>query len=157
MSGVRVRRAGGADLRDLVRLWIALTEYHAEFEPLYALRPGAEPEVRRLLEAQLAEPDTALFLGESADRAAGFAAVQIAHAPPIHPERMRAEISDLYVAPSHRRSGLGRALVGSAIAWLRERDVPRLEVRVVAGNRGGQAFWRALGYSAFVDVLHRRL
>jgi GNAT superfamily N-acetyltransferase len=157
VARVRVRRAGGADLEALTRLWLELTEHHADFEPLYALRPDALPEVRRLLEAQLGSPDSALFLAESGDSAAGFASVYVAHAPPIHPEQVRGEIGDLYVAPGFRRSGLGSALVERSVDWLRERNVLRVEVRVVTGNREGQAFWRAQGYRDFIDVLHRRL
>jgi hypothetical protein len=33
----------------------------------------------------------------------------------------------------------------------------RVEVRVAARNAEGQAFWRALGFGDFVDVLDRRL
>jgi hypothetical protein len=35
--------------------------------------------------------------------------------------------------------------------------VPRVEVRVAARNRVGQAFWRGLGFEDFVDVLDRQL
>ena len=41
--------------------------------------------------------------------------------------------------------------------WLRERGVPRVEVRVAVRNAAGQAFWRALGYDDLVDVLQRSL
>ena len=69
----------------------------------------------------------------------------------------RAEITDLGVREGLRRRGIGRALVGAAADWITERGVARVEVRVAAGNREGQAFWRALGYGDLMDVLHRRL
>ena len=72
-------------------------------------------------------------------------------------ESPRAEITDLFVRPEVRRGGVGRALVDAAIAWLVEFGVRRVEVRVLRANPEGQAFWRALGFGEFVDVLHRRL
>lgn len=72
-------------------------------------------------------------------------------------ETARAEIADLGVRPEHRRRGAGRALAEQALGWARSRGAERVEVRVAARNREGQAFWRALGYEGFVDVLQRRL
>ena len=87
----------------------------------------------------------------------GCAGARADRAPPSLEERYRAEIAELRVEASARRRGGGRALVEAATGWVREQGVERIEVRVVAGNVEGQAFWRALGYADFLDVLHRRL
>jgi GNAT superfamily N-acetyltransferase len=152
-----VRRADHRDLERLVALWIDLTEYHTDFDPLYALGRGAEDEARRLLEAQLRDTDTAVFVCEASGRLDGFCSVRIGRAPPIYREVARAEITDVLVRPERRGRGLGRALVEAALVWVRERGVQRVEARVAAGNRGGRDFWRALEFGPFVDVLHRRL
>jgi GNAT superfamily N-acetyltransferase len=143
----------------VVALWIALSEAHAARDPLYALVPGAEGEVRRLVDAQLRDPDTATFVAERADSAglAGLCIVRVDRAPPIHAETRRAEITDLYVEDARRRRGVGSALVERAYAWARQRGAPRVEVRVAAHNEVGRAFWRAQGFGDFMDVLHRRL
>jgi ribosomal protein S18 acetylase RimI-like enzyme len=153
----QIRRADQRDLERLVALWIDLTEHHAGIDPLFELRAGAEDEVRRLLEAQLRDPETAVFVREESGRLAGFCSMRIAHAPPIHQEVARAEITDVAVRQEQRRRGIGRGLVEAALAWLRERGVSRVEVRVAVGNPEGQRFWRALGFAPFVDVLHRRV
>jgi GNAT superfamily N-acetyltransferase len=152
-----IRRAGREDLEGLRGLWLALVEHHASLDPVWRLREGAAAGLRKALEAQLDGADAALFVGEEEGELLGFCGVRIDRAPPVLEERRRAEVADLWVEPSARRGGLGRALVEAATAWARERGAPRIEVRVVAGNAEGQGFWRALGYGAFVDVLHRRL
>lgn len=152
-----LRRAGTRDVGPVAQLWISLTEHHAREDPLYALRPGAEQEVRRLLLATLRDEDAAIWLAEQDGAAQGFCAARIDAAPPIHDETLRAEITDLWVEPSARRRGLGRALVETALAWVAEQEVARVEVRVATRNAEGQGFWRALGFGDFVDVLHRRL
>jgi GNAT superfamily N-acetyltransferase len=154
-SQLTPRRATQGDLAAVTSLWIRLTEHHAGIEPRFALRPGAEAEVRRLLDAQLRDPDTAIFVvGEPPD---GFAIVDVRRAPPIHPETLRAEITDLYVAPAQRRRGSGRALVAAATRWASARGAERVEVNVSPRNPEAQAFWRAEGYGEHMHVLHRRL
>lgn len=156
-----LRRAGPDDLAAVTALWIALTELHAAREPLFALAPGAEAEVRRLISAQLRDPDTALFVAEepggSGGVLVGLCSVCVDRAPPIHAETRRAEITDLFVAAAQRRRGIGSALVDRAFAWARQRGAPRIEVRVATHNDAGRAFWRVRGFAPFMDVLHRRL
>jgi GNAT superfamily N-acetyltransferase len=138
-------------------MWIALTRHHAELEERFALRPDAEAEAGRLVEAQLCDPDTAVFVSGPVEAPEAFAIVCVRRAPPIHPESCRAEITDLYVAPSRRRAGWGHELVAAATRWAAERGAEHLEVRVAPDNRESRAFWTAEGYGAFMDVLHRRL
>jgi len=150
-----VRRAGVAELDALVELWLEVARHHQDLDPYFRLRPDARDEARQLLARELADPDAAAFV--AGDPAAGFCIVRVDQAPPIHEETGRAEITDLGVRPGARRAGLGRALVGEAMAWARERGVERVEIRVAAANSEGQAFWRAVGFGDFMDVLHRRL
>jgi ribosomal protein S18 acetylase RimI-like enzyme len=117
----------------------------------------AEGELRELLRALQRDPDAAILVFDGAGTLEGLCIVRIDHAPPILEETERAEITDLGVRPAWRRRGVGRRLVQEAEAWVRERGVERIEIQVAAGNREGQAFWRALGYGDLMDVLHKRL
>ncbi len=154
------RRARPSDLDRVVALWIALTRHHETLDPAFALRPGAEVEIRMILEAQLRDPDTAIWLlgdGAGAEADEAFAIAHVSRAPPIHPETCRAEITDLYVAPTSRRRGWGRVLVDAALAWAEELGAERCEVRVVVQNPTARAFWESVGFGAHVDVLQRRM
>lgn len=152
-----VRTAQRSDLPALASLWAALLESHAALDPVFALRAGApaalEAELRRAFE----DADTALFVAEADGRVSGFCAAHVERSPALARESCRAEITELVVEPAARRRGSGRALADAALAWARSRGVERVEVRVAARNEAGQAFWRRLGFGAFVDVLDRRL
>lgn len=162
---VRVRRGTPADFAEIVRHWSAITRHHESIDPLFRQREDAEPWIRDLVGQMLRDPDTEVFVAEpvaqagpAADgRLVGICVVRIDRAPPILEETVRAEITDLGVSPELRRRGIGRALAEAALAWVRERGVRRVEVRVAAGNPEGQAFWRALGFGELFHVLHRRL
>ena len=64
----------------------------------------------------------------------------------------------LAVDPAQRRSGLGRALMQAAEAWLAERGAPKIQLMVRADNAEAMSFYAALGLeSQSVVVLGRRL
>jgi len=156
-EGPRIRRALPRDLDRVAVLWTALSEHHASVDPLFALRPDADAEIRRLLAATLRDPDAATFVCERAGALLGFCTARIDRAPPIQLEVRRAEITDLMVSANERRRGVGRALAERALLWVEEQGVERCEVRVADANVEGQRFWRALGFGDLMDVLQRRL
>ena len=64
----------------------------------------------------------------------------------------------LAVQPHLQGQGLGLELLRACEQWLRERDVPKLQLMVRTSNAGVRAFYEGLGYAdAEVIVLGRRL
>ena len=57
-----------------------------------------------------------------------------------------AEILDLAVALSFRRRGVGRRLVGEALAWAGRQGARQCWLEVRASNAAARAFYRALGF-----------
>jgi ribosomal protein S18 acetylase RimI-like enzyme len=152
-----VRRAQARDVDALAELFAELLAHHDAIEPAFRVRADARERLPQLLARQLGDPDGAIFVGEDACGLVGFCSVRVERAAAALVETARAEIADLGVHALRRRRGVGRALVAAARAWVRSRGVERLEVRVAVRNPEGQAFWRALGFEGFVDVLHHRL
>ncbi|HJO22836.1 MAG: GNAT family N-acetyltransferase [Myxococcota bacterium] len=152
-----VRRGGRSDVEVIVSLWSESIRHHARLDPHYRLTDGAEVTWRDHLVRLLRAPGAAVFVHECDGAAGGFAVVETTQAAAVLSETVRAEITDLYVRPDARRRGFGSGLVEASLAWAAEQGALRVEVRVVAGNAEGQAFWRTLGFADFVDVLQLRL
>jgi ribosomal protein S18 acetylase RimI-like enzyme len=63
----------------------------------------------------------------------------------------------LYVAPSHRRRGIGRALMEQAEAWARARGDRKIGLQVFATNAAATELYESLGYSVQSLTLEKRL
>jgi GNAT superfamily N-acetyltransferase len=67
---------------------------------------------------------------------------------PFMPEWQRSGyITQLYVAPEHRRRGIGRELVEFIFDWLASRGVTNVLLNVIAGESTAEQFWRAQGFT----------
>jgi len=64
-----------------------------------------------------------------------------------HPAQRVAQIGDLVVRRSHRRSGVGSALIGAALRWARERDLKQIVVEVQTKNYPAISLLNKLGFS----------
>jgi GNAT superfamily N-acetyltransferase len=54
----------------------------------------------------------------------------------------------LYVDPSHRRQGIGRALMQQSEIWAREQNYTRLGLQVFATNQPALNLYQQLGYQS---------
>lgn len=167
-AAVQVRPARLQEIDRVAALWTLITEHHAALDPFFRMRTGgvAEGELRELLRAMQRSPDAALFVcdapqseaaAEAPGSPVGLCIVRVDYAPAILEETERAEITDIGVRPAYRRRGVATALLDTALEWVRDRGVSRVEIQVAHGNAEGQAFWRARGFADFMDVLHKRL
>lgn len=66
-----------------------------------------------------------------------------------------ARIETLYVAPSHRRRGLGRRLVELFVETAHAAGYPEIEVGTLVRDERAVAFWRAAGFDPMRVVLVR--
>lgn len=63
----------------------------------------------------------------------------------------------LAVDPAHRRSGLGRLMMAACEDWVRQHDIPKIQLMVRSDNAEALGFYEGLGYEVSdVTVLGRR-
>jgi RimJ/RimL family protein N-acetyltransferase len=141
MSGFGVRPADPGDAAELVEL---------------AQEVGAEPEgwliadeswrgvadERRYLKAIRRHPHAAVFVAEDAGKIVGR--LSVARDP--HPGSHHVADLGLMVVASHRRRGIGRALLRRAVEWAAEARVQKLELHVFPHNAPAIALYESFGF-----------
>jgi RimJ/RimL family protein N-acetyltransferase len=105
---------------------------------------------RRYLRALKRHPDAAVFVAD--DDGAVVARLSIARDP--HASSRHVADLGLMVAATHRRRGIGRALLEQAVAWAREAGVTKLELHVFPWNEAAIALYERFGFER--EGLRRR-
>jgi RimJ/RimL family protein N-acetyltransferase len=97
---------------------------------------------RRYLRALKRHPDAVVFVADDGGEVVGR--LSLARDP--HGASRHVADLGLLVAASHRRRGLGRALLEQAVEWAREVGVRKLELHVFPWNEPAIALYEAFGF-----------
>ncbi len=109
---------------------------HYAFDAHRFLAPGdgAESGYAHFLGSQLTDAESIVLVAEHDERIVGYVYAAI---EPLSWKELRDEcgyIHDLLVTDEARRSGVGDALLNTAIEWLKERGMPRVVLWTAAHN-----------------------
>ena len=99
-------------------------------------------EERRYLRALKRYADAAVYV--AVDRDAIVGRLSLARDP--NPASRHVADLGLMVAASHRRRGIGRALLEQAVAWARDADVRKLELHVFPWNEPAVLLYERFGF-----------
>jgi ribosomal protein S18 acetylase RimI-like enzyme len=105
---------------------------------------GIRDDLLKHLEDQ--PPNSFLFIAEDADGVrAGF--IHLQRTEDFFTGRSNCHISDLAVAPTHERLGVGTTLLAHAETWAREHHCALVTLAVFPGNERARALYEANGYA----------
>jgi RimJ/RimL family protein N-acetyltransferase len=138
---IEIRRARPEDAGPLVALGSAVGR---EPEAWLLTSDGwrSVGDERRYLRALKRHPDAAVFVAD--DGGAIVGRLSIARDP--HAASRHVADLGLMVAASHRRRGIGRALLRQAVEWAREAGVSKLELHVFPWNEPALALYEDFGF-----------
>jgi ribosomal protein S18 acetylase RimI-like enzyme len=137
-SAVTVRRATPGDAEAVARL---LHDFQVEFdEP----SPGAEALAGRYAELIRNRDMTVLLAGDGPD---GFA--QLRYRPWVYSAGPNAHsyLEELYVVPSLRGQGIGRALLEAALEAARGEGATHMELGTSEDDAAARALYESLGFT----------
>jgi L-phenylalanine/L-methionine N-acetyltransferase len=136
-----VRRATAHDATALVEL----AESVGREEGKWILGTGpwrAVADERRYLRTIQRHPDAAVFVAEDGDRIVGR--LSLSRDP--HPASRHVADLGLMVAASHRRQGVGTALLEEAVGWAQESRIRKLELHVFPWNEPALGLYETFGF-----------
>jgi L-phenylalanine/L-methionine N-acetyltransferase len=97
---------------------------------------------RRYLRAVRRHPDAAVFVAEDG----GTIVARLSLSRDVHPASRHVGDLGLMVASTHRRQGVGRALLEQAVAWAVASEVRKLELHVFPWNEPAIALYDSFGF-----------
>jgi RimJ/RimL family protein N-acetyltransferase len=138
---VNIRRAEPADAQGLTELGNAVgSEPEGWLVSTNGWRSPADE--RRYLRAIRRYPHAAVFVAEDEGAIVGRLSV----ARDQHPASRHVADLGLIVAATHRRRGVGTALLDAALEWAQESGVHKLELHVFPWNEAAIALYERFGF-----------
>ena len=138
---ITIRPAEPGDARALVELGSAIGQEGGSWL-LTTEEWRSIPDERRYLRAVRRHPDAAVFVAVEGDRAIG----RLSLSRDVHPASRHVADLGLMVAETHRRRGVGRALLDQAVAWAASTGVQKLELHVFPWNEPAIGLYEAYGF-----------
>ncbi|MGE0864623.1 MAG: N-acetyltransferase family protein [Vicinamibacterales bacterium] len=143
-----IRPAERRDLAALGRMGASLMRTHYAFDRQRFLSPddGAEAGYSSFLGDQLDDGEAVVLVAEVDGVVAGYV---YAGVEPLSWKELRDEagfVHDLLVSDEARGHGAGRQLLDAAIAWLKQRGMPRVVLWTAAPNAGAQRLFERRGF-----------
>jgi putative acetyltransferase len=138
---IRARRAEPSDAEALVALAEAVAREDGRWILTTESWRSARDE-RRYLKGVRNHPDAAVFVAEEDGRV--LARLSLARAP--HPASRHVADLGLMVAEEARRRGIGRLLLGEAVAWARGTGIHKLELHVFPWNEPALRLYESFGF-----------
>jgi RimJ/RimL family protein N-acetyltransferase len=136
-----VRPADPNDASELVALAAAVGQESGDWLlTTERWRPVADE--RRYLKAVRRHPDAAVLVAADGDRIVGR--LSLARDP--HPASAHVADLGVMVAASHRRRGIGRALLEAAVDWARKAGISKLELHVFPWNEPAIQLYEGFGF-----------
>jgi GNAT superfamily N-acetyltransferase len=132
---------GGAELFDRVDpLWSQLRRHHADLAPQWSARVLATSFTERRADlVGKAARGLLVSLVTWRGQDIGYCVSTIA-------SDATGELDSLYVVPSHRGSGVGHALMSTAMDWFDGHSVESIIVEVISGNDAAQQSYARYGF-----------
>jgi len=143
-----IRIARVDDYEAVCTLYKGLDKYHVEVDPNhFRSYEGPARTKDRFLEL-LNNPDWFFYVSEQGATLNGFVNGYENASRPLPflvPQRLGL-VQNLYVSPSARGVGLGKALMAVVEAWARKRQLGGLELDVIANNTLALQFYEMMGF-----------
>jgi ribosomal protein S18 acetylase RimI-like enzyme len=154
-----IRRAAAGDLAAVGRLGAALLRAHYDFDPQRFIQggPDAEDGYAWFLGTQLDRSDSLVLVAEEDGDVVGYLYAGI---EPRNWKELREEagfVHDILVHEDSRGAGIAQLLMDGALAWFRERGMPRALLWTAARNSPAQRLFERLGFRSTMIEMTREL
>lgn len=147
MSNITIREAGMEEMPRIAAMKKQIHDVHVAGRP-DLFQPMVEASA---FEEHVENRGLRLLLAEMEGEAVGYALIHRLEraANPYMKERSCLHVEEFCVDESHRRCGIGQALMKAVREIAKAENLPRIELDTWAFNEGAKQFYEAAGFSTF--------
>ena len=143
---VVVRRATKDDAAIMAEFATKLVEQHYSYDPVRFARIADREGMKWFYGSQTDAKNAAVLVAELGSRVVGFAYITYAERDYLELAVSAAQLQDIYVDETARRSGAGEALIDAAVEVAKGFGASKLLLSVAARNTVGQSFFEHAGF-----------
>lgn len=145
--------AADSHIPEMVEIWKEFMDFHGDIDPFLERRDDGHEHFEKYLREKIDSDDAAVFAATEDDGVIGFSIVYVSSHPPVLKAERYGFIDSLAVKSTHRRKGVGTAILRRIHEWFDSRDIERIQLNVLPGNEIGNSFWRKNGFRDFTHTL----
>lgn len=150
MSNCTVRRATCQDAEAIVALWHELMLLHQRLAPLvWTLSDDAMARYREYLSDNLQDERKRVLVAARNGKVVGYLVAEKGTRPPALAHSGYGVLGEICVAPSARRTGVGKALVSACLQWFRSEGLTAAQASYASDNPMSVSFWEGLGFRRY--------
>jgi GNAT superfamily N-acetyltransferase len=154
-SEIIIRNAEDMDIPRIIELWKEHLDYHAKYDSFFERAEGSETGFQKYLTDNLA--NIGLYIAEINSKIVGFILLEIEIRPPCFVNRNFGMISDIAVTKEFRFRTIGKQLLKHALPWFKERNINRIETRILVANPSATAFWSSAGFNLYMNCSYLQI
>lgn len=148
---MNIRRALKKDCERIVNeLWKPFMEYCSSLDEFSNLDREAETIFYNHLCDFVSNQNNIVYIAEDPPAIIGYVKATKTSRSPVYETKLVGEISDVFVKPEYRKTGIGYQLIEKAEEWFRENGLELAWLKVHSGNELGRAFWERVGYKDYM-------
>jgi GNAT superfamily N-acetyltransferase len=150
MSELEIRAARPADEPMILEIMREEMKSQEALDPCFRLRPDAGDRYALYLRNRMRDIDSSVFVAVAGGKVLGVVVGSLRSQESLFDLRRFGYVSDLVVASTVRRRGVGRRLFERAAMWFRGLGIRVIRLHVACSSPEARAFWRALGARDFL-------
>lgn len=151
---VNIRLATSSDIASLIHLNYEVQLLHINIAPSVFCNVQ-ELEVSQWFEEQIKDGNTQVYIAENSKAVLGYLIVKVITRPsnPFMFEQRYAYIEHMCVNSESRGKGIGRLLISTAISFVKDSGIDRIELDVWSKNTNAINVYKQIGFQANKEKL----
>jgi ribosomal protein S18 acetylase RimI-like enzyme len=138
---VTIIPAEDSHVPEIVELWQEFIDFHKDIDPFCTRREDGHINFEEFVRSLIESENSHVLVALDDDSVVAYSICQVEKYPPVLRQEEYGFISDMAVKATHRRRGIGELLLTQMFDWFESRNLDRIELHVVHGNKVGYSFW----------------